>query len=339
MTIVLKRAGCGCIILSTQVPAGCGACSLLLLSTQVRHTPPPLACGEAWLMTVWLILITVATSPTSLPLLPTALSSILLPGESREFQLDMRLCPLPRGLLSPEDSDQAPLGRARAHGGIDPDGTQPNTPAYETLRSLLISHGEGACFGQCLVMPRGSVYDVLPVLKVTRWLDGGNKVRLSCVGRSRLRLPLQTMQLPHADERVATRGSYTRYDPLPLVDRAASDESDDEYFQSFLALERLYDSCTSLASRARPQSTSLLPDLVDACLDEREGRIYCRMKWVLRLSYAVAALLPPEQRVAALSITDRRKRREQVVRALSDLERRLAAEAALQEWDASRTDR
>ena len=237
----------------------------------------------------------------SIPLLPMSLSEVLLPGETREFDLNERLCQLPRGLRM-------------QMGGFGWDAVL--TPR---MQDVLISHEEGQCFGQVLVMERGiSVFDVLPVLKVMR--RQGSTVELTCVGRSKLHLPLQ-MDGAITDERIPV--CYARYDPVFEPDDV--DRSDEDT----LTIKRLCDSCISMAAKARP-------DAFAAAQLTHQSEPVSSVKQMQTVFYSLVALLPPDQRVAALTITDHRRRRAHTFRMLTNLERRLAAEAALRDWDAGR---
>ena len=214
------------------------------------------------------------------------------------------------------------------------------------------------CVGQLLLTaPRedGSFQTcmrVMPILKVTklRLMGEAPHAVLTCIGRGRVDLPLIRSSEGHAFAKME-----------PMEDDYSYCRPED-YPESSLSLRSRYNSCRELSACARRAESGLslggmaVAEMFDrpleTLLQEREHILCDALMGACDreiqfhtaageglpqlLSFAVASLLAPERRVEALDIVEPKKRQVFVGRALKELEQRLTAELALQEWDETR---
>ena len=267
-----------------------------------------------------------------LTMLPSSPSAILLPGETRTIPLDGAISRLPYWLCGRTD-------RPRLE-------TESQAPAR--MRDLLV---ENDLVGQLLIMPSGSPFTVVPVLKRVSFnhISHPDAVTLTCIGRARVRLPVRD-----------ARDAYSA--PVePLFDvvkqqtqpdfHTIEDEQD--------SLQSLYNSCRSLAARAqeaplmsaegretvdlfkvplrtmmKERKSALCSALGGACDAELQLHTAASETEMQLLSYAVAG--SDDARMAMLACNDSSARLAHAQSVLQDFERRLAAEISLQGWGAER---
>ena len=265
-------------------------------------------------------------APTSM--LPIPVASLLLPGESRCFDLD--------------EGHSTGLS-------LHPSNLPRGTSLPWTLRELLDASGS-QLVATILVTPNGNVVDVCPILQVTAMAVSFETqrpfVELTCIGRGHLRRD------PYG------RG-LARIEPLLGETCDSSSGADDGATHCFEVRER-FERCRYLAqkrpvhkwpARLRSKSAKLLLEqplqkaldcrvsaLDEAlkCMDPNVGAAWrsaaSEMSELELITYAVSGLSPEAKRLHALCITDATKRRLLAEKILSRFEHRMAADFALQRW-------
>ena len=292
-----------------------------------------------------------ASSALCLPIFPTSIADVLLPGETSVVMLDANVAKLPSAM-------QSKLAAAKQQ-------QRPKVRDY-------LGDSDSDYFAQLLINPSRQVDSIfldMPILKCTelhlheeQYEDGTALqlervpcVQLTCIGRARLQLPLV-----HLDG--VTMANFELFrDDDDGTHRA--DETTAELVGG------LYEVCRSLAtimardSTHRASGMAFDHDTVELLLTDHhsslEGSVKARKRALAKalentfdedlplhtaaaeselqlLSYATAALLPPSDRLGCLCMRDGRKRMPYIRRVLGRVKKRLAAEHALHQWAGSR---